>query len=350
MRTLITLFVTASLLTYSFASFAVPQKDAESQSSENVQSDTRQLKHDVKTMTGDLEIIRRDQLNYKIEKDLLKEAYSSNLQSINLIITIVFGIFGVLGYLGLRSIKEIKLDYTNELNDLRSLKAKFEAELLQLQNNQKEFERRVGELAKTNEAQDRRLKILELTEKAGEFIKLKEWRWALQYISIGLEIDSENIMLLKQKAQCSGKLIQISSAAETWEKVLKLEPNNLSTITNLLEALAMSSQQNEFDQLYAANKDKVDQYKNGGLIIFLKVLLGLTKGDVENVVKELTSYAKRFPGETKEHLENWSFDEVSGFASKMLTGKPRNLLLKTVQYFGGKIPTEVFVKYLVELK
>ncbi len=40
--------------------------------------------------------VRRDQLNYKIEKDLLKEAYSSNLQIVNAVIAIALGVFAVL--------------------------------------------------------------------------------------------------------------------------------------------------------------------------------------------------------------------------------------------------------------
>ncbi|MEK6744629.1 MAG: hypothetical protein AABZ15_13530 [Nitrospirota bacterium] len=36
----------------------------------------------------DIQEIRRDQLNYKIEKDLLKETYSTNYQTINFMISL----------------------------------------------------------------------------------------------------------------------------------------------------------------------------------------------------------------------------------------------------------------------
>ena len=48
--------------------------------------------------------IRRDELNYQIEKDLLKETYSSNLQTLNLVLTIVLGLFSIIGFLGIRDI------------------------------------------------------------------------------------------------------------------------------------------------------------------------------------------------------------------------------------------------------
>ncbi len=194
-RALITLLITASLI-FSFVTFAVvqpsfagSQKSNQDQLPENIQSDIRQLKQDIKTTSNDVEILRRDQTNYRIEKDILKEVYSSNYQTINIIITIVLGVIGVLGYLGIRSIKEVKSDYANELSELRKLKSTFEVELLALVNKQKEFESKIGDLAKTNEEQDRRLKVLEIIEKISKIIGTGQWQWALQYISLGLDID-----------------------------------------------------------------------------------------------------------------------------------------------------------------
>jgi hypothetical protein len=40
------------------------------------------LENKLRMNTESLDAVRRDQLNYKIEKDLLKETYSSNLQTI----------------------------------------------------------------------------------------------------------------------------------------------------------------------------------------------------------------------------------------------------------------------------
>ena len=40
------------------------------------------LESKLRMNTESLDAVRRDQLNYKIEKDLLKETYSSNLQTI----------------------------------------------------------------------------------------------------------------------------------------------------------------------------------------------------------------------------------------------------------------------------
>lgn len=349
MRALITSLITVSLLVYSFASFSV-QNDNQGKLNGNVQSDIHQLKQDVKSTASDVEILRRDQINYRIEKDILKEAYSSNIQTINIVITIILGVIGVLGYLGIRSIKEVKADYANELTALRVLKTDFELELRTLVSKQKEFESKIGDLAITNEKQDRRLKVLELTEKVNELISSKQWKWALEYISLGLDLDRDNIPLLGQKTTCHGKLGEFSSAIESCKKIIELEPepNRDINIINLLEYTVLANQQNEFANIYAAHKDIVDHYKNGKVICYLNALACLIKGELAETVKILDAFAKKYPGAPYKHLENWSYDEVSNLIARLPEGKQKDLLVKMVQFFDGRMSSSDFEIYLAQ--
>lgn len=349
MRALITSLITASLLVLSFASFSAPN-GSQSQSNENIQSDIHQLKHDVKTTANDIEILRRDQINYHVEKDILKEAYSSNIQTINIVITIVLGVIGVLGYLGIRSIKEVQSDYAAELNELKNIKTNFELELQTLVIKQKEFESKIGDLAVTNEKQDRRLKVLELTEKASELMKTKQWKWALEYISLGLDIDHENVPLLNQKTLCHGKLGEFSSAIELSKKIIELEPEPKSVVNiiNLLEYAALSNQQNEFANIYAAHKDIVDRHISGNAITYLSALANVIKGDLQQAVKILDAFVKKSPNETIKYLGFWSFDEVFTVTSKLPEGKQKDLLIKMALYFDGKILPKDFEAYLAQ--
>ena len=65
-------------------------------------------KRAIEFLQNDIKEVRRDQLNYQIEKNLLKEAYSSNYTTIQIIISIILGIFAILGYLGIKSITSLK--------------------------------------------------------------------------------------------------------------------------------------------------------------------------------------------------------------------------------------------------
>jgi hypothetical protein len=82
-----------------FASVTVPATYAQ-----NTESPSRKENSHLAEKLGFLERsvkeVRRDQLNYKIERDLLKETNSSNIQTINIVIAIVLSIFSVLGFLG----------------------------------------------------------------------------------------------------------------------------------------------------------------------------------------------------------------------------------------------------------
>ena len=76
-----------------------------------IQSDLINLKDEIKENQSDLNKVRNDQVNYKIEKDLLKEVYSSIISTVNTVVSVVFALItlliALLGYLGLRNIREI---------------------------------------------------------------------------------------------------------------------------------------------------------------------------------------------------------------------------------------------------
>ena len=93
---------------------------AVSESKNKVGLDPVEIERELYDLENKVKIIDTNQLNYKIEKDLLKETYSNNYEQINLIITIVLGIIALLGFLGLRDISSIKKNFNSELKILES--------------------------------------------------------------------------------------------------------------------------------------------------------------------------------------------------------------------------------------
>lgn len=59
----------------------------------------QELKREVQKIKDDLGAIRRDELNYRTEKDLLKDSYSSQLQTVNTTTTIALGFLTAIGAL-----------------------------------------------------------------------------------------------------------------------------------------------------------------------------------------------------------------------------------------------------------
>lgn len=97
----------------------------------------------VDRLHDELAMIKANQINYRIEKDLLKETYSNNYERINTVITAILGFVALLGFLGIKDISKIKTQYNNELSKLRKLKIKFEAKSKEFDNDIKEIEENV---------------------------------------------------------------------------------------------------------------------------------------------------------------------------------------------------------------
>ncbi len=340
MKYILHVLVAGIFFTISLCSLAQSERKAD------VNSEMRQLHVELKNVGHDLEILRRDQLNYKIEKDLLKEAYSSNIQTINLVITIVLGVLGVLGYLGIRSVKEIRNDYSVELDKLKTLKTQLVDEIESVRSKQKEVEGQVGDLAKTNEEQDRRLKVMELIEKISNLIGSKQWGWALKYVDIALGLDAENTLLLSQKASCHANQGELTAAIENLKKVLELEPENSSDAMNLLEFLALTNQRNEFEEIYSRYKAAVDSEYDGSLTVYLDALLRTMSGDLKTAKDTLQKFVANQGAEAKNHLGSWSFNEARTITSKIPAGEQKAMVDAMISLFEGKTPPSDFLKVL----
>lgn len=340
MKYILRILVAGILLTTSLCSLAQSERNID------VNSEIKQFHVELKNVEHDVEILRRDQINYKIEKDLLKDAYSSNIQTINLVITIVLGVLGVLGYLGIRSVKEIQTDYSDELEKLKTLKTQLVDEIESVRAKQKEVEGQVGDLAKTNEEQDRRLKVMELIEKISNLIGSKQWGWALKYVDIAIGLDAKNALLLSQKAACHANLGELTAAIESLKKVLELEPENSSGAINLLEFLALTNQSKEFEAIYSRYKVVVDSAHNGSLSAYLEALLRTMGGDLAAAKKILQKFAVDQGAEAKKHLGSWSFNEARTITSKIPAGEQREIADAMISLFEGKTSPSDFLKIL----
>lgn len=342
-----TLLITC-LLMFSSATLADVSVNTKNRSPEENNIDTKQIKFNLKAISQEIEILRRDQINYRVEKDILKEAYSSNLQIINIVITIVLGVIGTLGYLGIKSIKEIKIDYADELEKLKKIKLDFEYELHVLQNKQKMVEGQVGDITKTNNEQDRRIKVMELIEKIGSLIGTGQWAWALNWISVGLGLDPKNIILLTQKAICHWKLGEITSSTEARRTILSIEPENVGAVGNLLEIFALTDQSSEFEKTYEQHKTTIDLSYGGNLTFYLKTLLNLIKGNIDNATNELIDFTNKFPNEPIKHLGTWSYEEIMPTILKLPDGKQKNIILNMIRFLKGEIASNDFKVLLQE--
>lgn len=315
-----------------------------------IQSELINLKDNLKENQSDLDKVRNDEINYKIEKDLLKETYSSSFSTVNTVVSVIFALVTLFGYLVFRNIKEIQSEYKKELDNVKDVKKNFDFELEKFKSKQTEYESEFARISKTNDDQNQRLKTLELIEKVSKLVNNKSYGWALPYINIGLNSDPNNHYLLSFKAECHGKLGEFAAFIETNKKRLDLDSNDVNKpeiALNLLEGYAITNQVDEFNNLYSKYKVTANKDENRGLMLYLNTILKISSGDILNAQKELKNYAEQYPSDLPcKHLGEWSFDEVTIYINGLKDEKCKSFMLKSFQFFNGDINSKEFIESL----
>ena len=294
--------------------------------------------------------IRRDQLNYKIEKDLLKETFSSNYQTINIVLTIVLGMFTIVGILGtivgilgIRDISATRKEYLAELERINTLRKDLEIKLSKIGEEQEKVKTDYLEIIKVNEEQGRKIKVLELQEKISSLIKSRNYRRALEYITVGLNLDPHNTILLDQKARTLWLLNDLEGAVMAYTDLLKEDPGNKAAITNLLELFLISKRIKDFDQLYTGNKSWVDQYDDSYLVMYFDLLKNYQLGQQQQVETLTKEYIKRLSDGKKRYLK-WDFEDVLNFLKPHPDSRAKKLLTTFVSVLRGEIAKEDALK------
>ena len=228
----------------------------------------------------DVAAVRRDQLNYQIEKDLLKEAYSSNLTTVNTIITLILGAFTVIGVIGVRSIENIKKEFRRELDLLIKIKNTNELQMAKVVVDIEDAKSKYTELVRVNEEQNGRLRLLEAQERAASSMRDNNYQHAIKYIDIGLSISDKDPVLNKMKYHCLMKLGRLAEAEGIVEYVMSFEPDNRTHAANLIEISILLGKHDKAHRLINEHADRVFTPDYPYLRWYFDALMHFLNGDV----------------------------------------------------------------------
>ncbi|MBI5042290.1 MAG: hypothetical protein HZC10_00330 [Nitrospirae bacterium] len=281
----------------------------------------------------DIKEIRRDQLNYRIEKDLLKETYSSNYTTVQIIISIVLAFFAILGYVGFKSIFGLKKEYDSELAKIKELKIDFEVKLKELTKSQEKVQNQISSIDTLNQEQNQKIKLLEIKEKIGSYYRQKGYQRALDYIAIGLEMAKDDIELLMFRAFSLAQLRNYVEAIETYKKILTIEPMDISAIQNLAELYLVAGQIENYDNIV---RDKSEFFKSTPLLTYLeafKFYLENKSTDLKNKISDFIE--KQDVSINKNHLRAWDFTEFYDVLNSKSDSPEKTLLMNFANYLKG---------------
>ncbi len=291
--------------------------------------------------------IDANQLNYRIEKDLLKETYSNNYEKVNLVITLILGVIGVLGYLGLKDINSIKKEYEIELSNLRQIQGQFNLKSQEFDSDKKKFDEELKSIIKDNEEQNRKIKFIELKDKVRTLLKDNNLTSALEFANAALNISENDTDLLNQKGRILCRLNQMREAVDAFTMARNSNPKDTTTIFNTAECLFFAKDIESAKKVIDEHKSLFESKDNGRLLELFKVidlffsnkkdeLLAIAKGYVD--LQNLKTTGKKMPG--------WDLTEAHFFIHYQPESELKTIVQNIIYYWDEKITGETLLTRL----
>ena len=135
---------------------------------------------------------------------------------------------------------------------------------------------------------------------------------ALEYISVGLDIDAKNRLLLYSKAVCLGRLKDYSGSIAIIKELVQAEPKSPNYVASFLEMLLLAGFSKEFRSCFSDHTPVIAQGYGDVLLVYLNALALYRENNLnamKDVIVSFLDSCKR--GKTK-YLPNWNFNEVIG--------------------------------------
>ena len=335
MRGILALFFTfTAILTSSSPALS---ENAGNQQFSNQEVELKRIINDIEILRDSIKETRRDQINYKLEKDILKEAYSTNVQTINIIITLILAVFTVIGFVGVKSIGSTKDEFKNELDNLKLIKIKYEEKFLEIGTYLENSKEELKSIKETNEDQNKRLKILEIQEKTGSLISERQFSRALEYISIGLNISDNDIVLLTQKTACLMSLGHFQESINVLRKLIKIDPDNHGHPANIIELSLLTRNIDQYNYYINKYSDFIIENYNSKLIWYYEFIKFYIEGSNQRIKQHIINGVAESETEKIRPLNRWNFAEIKLAFNSDPPSENKKILFDGINYLDGKI-------------
>lgn len=292
----------------------------------------------IEQLESQVKEIRRDELNYQLEKDLLKETYSNNYERINIVITIVLALIGLLGYLGIKDVTSIKKEYSNELGRLRGLQTELEAKVKEFGESKVKYDREITDIIKQNDEQNKKIKILELKEKIAALLKEKQYGTALEFCFAALDLAPQDLSLLTLKARIYTRTRNYNDSIKIYLKVLEIDPNYQMAVGDLAEVYLFNNQIEYSDALVEKHKQNFSNKASGKLLALFALLKLYVKKSTKTLLEETKKSIDLTDTEIKKRrLIGWDVTDAITFLALEPETSDRFILINYLLYLDGQL-------------
>lgn len=292
----------------------------------------------LKILQDRVDEVKRDQLNYSIEKDLIKDTYKGNFEKINFFLTAFIAIIGLLGFLGIKDINTIKKEYKEELDKLNKLQTELIAKSKEFEDTKERYDKDIKEIIQQNEIQNRKVKILELKEKIDKLFSEKQYNTALEFTIVALEIAPNEIDLMRKKAQIYTRLRKYDESIKNYIKILEIDSKNETAIFDLTELYLFTNTQEKADELIKNNTELYKTKLDGELLKFFE-LITLFNNQNESELKSriLTKLDRTDLINRQKRIEGWDVYDALVYVYNAQESSIKNLFLNYLWYLDGQL-------------
>lgn len=288
-------------------------------------------------LEAEIRSLQSNQVNYKVEKDLLKEFYSENISTTNRFISAILAIVTVLAFFGLRDLSSLKNEYQKELREVSKLKGELEADIKNINKDHVSSKERFDELVKSHQSAMNRVKVLELTRELEEASENKKYRKGCKLADEILALDPTNWNVLIEKAHFCARTCRLADAMAALLEAFKIDQEAAERhAIDLMEYQLLSGRNDQ--ALETKNKYGLDNELKGkgGLAIYFDALRCFNDNNLAGLKKLIDS--TQAINEAKLKPDDWNFEDAVVNAENWPDGPAKKAVCALIAYVRKPTP------------
>jgi tetratricopeptide (TPR) repeat protein len=303
-----------------------------------------EVQSEQKKLSEALEGVKKDQINYRLDRDLLKDYFGAHLYTIQIVLLIASGIIALIAGLGLANIRELRDKYDREFRKLRNLRRSWQKVLQKLSQDYKKIQQK-------NLDQDQRLAEIECILQGESYLARGDYRLALRWAQPALEKYPRSTAVWYRKGTAHVRAAEYEEASEAFRRLLEVNPEHEDAVLALAEVSLMAGRIDTYEQTIKRFQkiiQRVDDAESGRFIAYLDVLKLYILKDLEGMKDRIRRSVQRLkPPENLEHMF-WSFNDLYTFLSGTgaLATPEGNLLSDFTNFLQAGERTEGFITAL----
>lgn len=281
---------------------------------------------------------------YEHENRILKETYQSNIQALNIIITISLLLMGIFGFFGLRDIDQKKKEYQENLTNLKKLitisKVKSERvlnEIIQekelIIHEHESLKTKIKEIEKEIEAYQSHTKKMDLLNEIERNKKLRNFDEAKKINEKALIDFPKDLDFLLSMASLCYDLRDYQCAKDYYIALYNVDKQDDNTLLDICELSLFIGDINEHEKYKSFLVDKYGNRKYLSTYYYFDAIKAFLNNDVEKLEEIIQNFEKE---NDRSIYFDWILDDFFIFIKSKPDSEIKDRLIKFIELLEKK--------------